>query len=131
MDQATAERASLNLRNNTSERNGLEARVSLRHNRSRRIAWLIENRHLWRGLLTARAVANGRSERRWKVIVRLMQEEGLVQPSTHWSDVNLISLIVDARKQLRRRRVSIAADNGIQRSTCGPDTNRDELRSNG
>jgi hypothetical protein len=114
MDHTVAARPSATLASERNDTNELRRRASFRHNRSRRVAWLMQNKHLWRDVLPRRSSANEKSQRRWKEIVMLMRREGLVQPSTHWSDVNLISLIVEARKQLRDRRVSNARPDEIQ-----------------
>src|ERR1044071_3911979 len=77
--------------------------VSPRQKRSQRIAWLIKNRALWRGMLTARSPSDEKFQRKWREIISLMQRDGMVQPSTHWRDVNLSSLIAKARRELRGR----------------------------
>jgi hypothetical protein len=104
MDQPTAIVQETPLELPVNNPPAVRSRVSPRYNRSRRIAWLIEHRQLWQGLLSRRGPGNESLQRRWKEIVLLMQGEGLVQPSTHWSDVNLVSLIGDARKELRASR---------------------------
>jgi len=76
-------------------------RVPHRYSRSRRIAWLIEHRDLWREVVNRQSLIKPQSQRKWREIVRRMQTDGVVQPTTHWSDVNLVSLIAEARKELR------------------------------
>ena len=81
-------------------------RVPARYNRLCRIAWLLEHRDLWREVVNRQSSMKPQSQGKWREIVTRMQRDGVVQPTTHWSDVNLVSLIADARREVRAFRHS-------------------------
>lgn len=63
-----------------------------------KILWLLANQDLWEGF-----PSNFINDPRQQIIVARMKEAGLVSNRTNWYDVNLRSLISEARK-LRRER---------------------------
>jgi hypothetical protein len=64
---------------------------------------LIAHPKLWRGFPNSHKIDDEQVQKRWKNIVTLMRSDGLISPSTHWRDVNLINLVADARKNRRSR----------------------------
>lgn len=73
--------------------------------RAKRIKWLLEHQQLWEGYPYQDPL--GRIEYRDprdKEIVEAMKAEGLISKRTYWPDVNLFSLIAEARR-LRRDRI--------------------------
>jgi hypothetical protein len=59
--------------------------------RADKLTWLLNNQHLWEGWADI-------GDPRQKDLVMAMKREGLVSSKTNWSDINLTSLITEARK---------------------------------
>jgi len=67
--------------------------------RAKRVKWLLNNPHLWTGFPDSKryVIDNGYQQNRWRSIVILMKEMGLVSEKTYWRDVNLVNLVAEAR----------------------------------
>lgn len=82
------------------------SRQMKRAERDARVRWLAVNKKLWEGFPdNASHTFNDEywGNRRFK-IVEAMREAKLIAPTTYWKDVNLIHLIIDARKLLRKEK---------------------------